>query len=250
VLALLLPAIHLCGLALGIAALMQRARALSLAERNEDLKRVFFWDNLYALVAAFWLGSGLLRAFGGFEKGTDYYLANHSFWGKMLLLAGLLVAEGMLMVTFIRFRIAVKKGQAVALDGKARLLRLHWVEVWAVVGMIVFATLMARGVGVVRTRVGATTGPEAKDAQRLLAGKRTYQARCQTCHQLDGRGLGGKVAADFVGDRSRLEKSDAALTQSIAHGVPGTAMRGFAGELDGEEIQNVLAYVRSAFGAK
>src|SRR5689334_11727247 len=44
---LLLPALHLCALALGVAVLVQRARALASAERNEDLKRVFLWDNLY-----------------------------------------------------------------------------------------------------------------------------------------------------------------------------------------------------------
>lgn len=248
-LAVLLPAVHLCALALGIAALMQRARALSAAQKNEDLKRVFLWDNLYALVAFFWLGSGILRAFGGYEKGTDYYLTNHSFWGKMLLLLLLLVAEGSLMVTFIRFRIAVKKGQPVALDDKPRLLRLHWAEVWCVVGMIVFATLMARGIGVVPKQGAATASAlSASDAERLSTGKRVYQTRCQACHQLDGRGLDGKLGADFVADATRLAKTDTALTLSISRGVPGTLMRGFAEELSAEEIRGVLAYIRHAFG--
>src|SRR5689334_13006151 len=160
-LATILPALHLCALALGIAALMQRARALGSAKRNEDLQRVFLWDNLYGLVAFFWIGSGLLRAFGGFEKGTDYYLTNHSFWGKMLLLAALLAVEGSLMVTFIRWRIAVKKKRNVALDKVPRMLRLHWTELWLVLGMIVFATLMARGIGTVREKTTAAADAAA-----------------------------------------------------------------------------------------
>jgi mono/diheme cytochrome c family protein len=69
------------------------------------------------------------------------------------------------------------------------------------------------------------------------------------CHQADGRGYAGKVAADFVADRSRLAKSDAALAQSIAHGVPGTLMRGFGKELGEGDIRDVLFYIRQSFGA-
>jgi putative membrane protein len=251
---LLLPAIHLCALTLGVAVLMQRAKALALAGRPEDLKRVFFWDNLYALVALFWLGSGLLRAFAGYEKGSDYYLSNHAFWGKMLLLLVLLAHEGVLMVTFVRWRIALRKNQPVSLERKPRLLRLHWAEVWAVVGMVVLATAMARGYGTngkpAATPVSARPGAaEASTLAQLAAGKTTYQSLCLPCHQADGRGYGGKVAADFVTDPTRLAKSDAALARSIAHGVPGTLMRGFAAELGEDEIRNVLSYIRHSFGA-
>jgi putative membrane protein len=250
VLKLALATIHLLSLALGLGALFQRARALSAAEREEHLGRVFFWDNLYGLVAVIWIGSGLLRAFGGFEKGTDYYLSNHSFWGKMLLLLALLGLEGFLAATFVRWRFRVKKKEPVSLETKARLVRFHWVEFWLVLGMIAFATLMARGVGtIVKRQPAAASSAEALELE-METGKAVYFRYCVQCHELDGRGLEGKLAADFVSDRSRLAKPDAVLERSVAHGVPGTAMAGFAGELDASRIRSVVRYVRATFGAK
>jgi putative membrane protein len=250
VLKLALATIHLMSLALGLGALFQRARALSAAEREEDLPRVFLWDNLYALVAMVWLGSGLFRAFGGFEKGSDYYLSNHSFWGKMLLLAILLGHEGVAMVTFIRWRIRLKKKEPISLANKSRLIRIHWAEFWCVVGMIFFATLMARGVGTIVKKPAAGASPAEALALEMKSGEAVYRRYCIQCHQLDGRGLDGKLAADFVADRSRLAKPDAVLEKSVAHGVPKTAMAGFAGELDEDQIRSVVRYVRATFGDK
>ncbi len=242
---LALAAVHLMALALGIGALMQRARALSVAEREEHLKRVLFWDNLYGAVAVVWLGSGVWRAFGGVEKGTDYYLSNHAFWGKLLLLAVLLALEGVAMATFIRWRIRLAKKQPVSLEGKVRLLRIHWAEFWLAIGIILMATLMARGVGVVPEKSAAAPPTEAVALSR---GEGIYRRYCVTCHQPDGRGLDGKLAADFVLDPTRLAKPDAALAASIANGVPGTTMRAFGGELDATGIEQVLLYLRRQFG--
>jgi len=239
VLELVLAAVHLLSLALGVFALSSRSRALARAASNAELGPVFFWDGAYGAVAIAWLGSGLWRAFGGVEKGTDYYLSNHAFWTKMLLLAALLAVEGFLAVTFVRFRLLVKKGETVPLANKARLVRLHHVELWLVLGMIVMATLMARGVGVVKPKTGETRAD-------LEVGERVYRRYCVTCHQVDGRGLDGKLAADFRS--GRLAKPDTALRASVANGVPGTAMAAFRNELDETEIQSVVAYVRATYG--
>jgi putative membrane protein len=242
---LVLAVVHLLSLALGMLALNSRSRALVAAERNEQLKPVFFWDAVYGAVAIAWLGSGLWRAFGGIEKGTDYYLANHAFWTKMLLLAALLAVESVLAVTFVRWRILVKKGETVSLANKARLVRLHHVEVWLVLGMVVMAALMARGVGVVKPKTNGA-GPNVSGVD-LALGESVYRRYCVTCHQVDGRGLDGKLAADFR-TSERLEKSDAALAASVANGVPGTAMAAFRGELGDDEIRSVVAYVRKTYG--
>lgn len=143
----LFAVVHLISLPLGVAALMLRAHALRLAEAPQQLKRVFHWDNLYALVAVFWIGSGLYRAFGGIEKGTAYYLANHAFWTKMLLLLVLLGAESVVMVALVRYRIRLARGQPVTFERKRTLILHHWIELWAIVGMVAVAVLMARGVG-------------------------------------------------------------------------------------------------------
>jgi len=245
---LTLAAVHLMALALGIGALMQRARALAAAEREEQLERVLFWDNLYGLVAVIWLGSGVWRAFGGLEKGTDYYLSNHAFWGKMLLLAALLGLEGVAMVTFVGWRIRLARKQPISLAGKSRLLRIHWAEFWLALGIIAMATLMARGVGVVPRRTAAAA--VAKADAGLERGEALYQRYCVACHQPDGRGLGGKLAADFVGDPARLARPDTELERAVANGVPRTAMRAFGGELDPAQIHDVVLFLRQRFGPR
>jgi putative membrane protein len=244
-----LAAVHLMSLAAGVLALVQRARSLAAAERDEHLKSVFFWDAVYGLVAIVWLGSGLWRAFGGVEKGTDYYLSNHVFWTKMLFLLALLVLEGYLAATFVRWRIHLKKKEPVSLAKKARLVRFHYAEFWLILGMVTMATLMARGVGVVKAKPNAATSRDDDAAAAELAtGERVYRRYCVTCHQFDGRGQNGKLAADFRGDPKRLAKPDAELAGIIANGVPGTAMRGFRSELDDAEVRGVLRYVRTRFG--
>lgn len=244
-LAVALAAVHLLSLVAGVAVLVMRAKALAAVERPEQLKPVFFWDNLYALVALFWLGSGAFRAFGGFEKGTDYYLGNHVFWTKLALLLVLLGAESVALVAFVKARIRLARGEAVSLAKKALLIRLHWVELAAVFGMVLMAVLMARGVGSVAASTASVSG-ESREAL-VARGEAVYRVRCLACHQADGRGAEGKLAADFVGDRSRLAKSDAALARSIEHGVPKTAMIGFGGQLSEEDVRGVIAYLRARF---
>jgi putative membrane protein len=245
-----LAAVHLMSLPLGVLSLTQRARALAAAERDEHLKPVFFWDGAYGLVAIVWLGSGLWRAFGGVEKGGDYYLSNHVFWTKMLLLGILLVLEGYLAVTFVRWRIRLKKNEPVSLAHKARLVRFHYAEFWVIVAMVAMATLMARGIGVVKAapKAPALETVDARAAAELATGERVYRRYCVTCHQFDGRGQNGKLAADFRGDPKRLAKSDTELRTIVAHGVPGTAMRAFGAELDALEVGSVVRYIRARFG--
>lgn len=251
-LATLVAVIHLAMIPLGVALLILRASALAAAERPEQLKRVLLWDNLYAGAALLWVGSGLLRAFAGLEKGSAYYLANHAFWGKMLLLAVVLGAEAVPMVAFIRLRVRMATGQAPSLERKGLLLRMHWVELFAIVGMVVMAVLMSRGIGVVRPRAARTSAVSASSAADLAVarGAHVYQRFCETCHQADGRGINGKLAADFVGDASRLAKTDAQLALSIKNGVPNTAMRAFGPVLDDAQIHDVLAFIRERFAQR
>jgi putative membrane protein len=144
----LVAVIHLVALPLGVAVLFRRAEALAAAQDNTQLKRVFFWDNAYALVALSWIGSGLLRAFAGFDKGTQYYLHNHAFWTKMLLLVLLLGAEFVPMKAFLGYRRQVARGVPVSFAKRRTLIMHHWIELWCMVGMVAMAVLMARGVGV------------------------------------------------------------------------------------------------------
>ncbi|MDX2052948.1 MAG: DUF2214 family protein [Polyangiaceae bacterium] len=236
--------LHLLSLVLGVACLLLRRGALARAREARDLAPVLYWDNWYGLVALVWLGSGLYRAFGGIEKGTDYYLHNHVFWLKLLVLLVLLAVEGVLMVTFIRWRIALAKGRPIDLTRRPRLVTLHHVEFWVIVVVVIAASTMARGIGSVKTPSGVASA----NASAISLGAELYAQHCGACHQADGRGLSGKVAGDFVGDPTRLAKSDAQLLSSIAQGVPGTAMPGFSSRLDKKQQEAVLAYIRATFG--
>jgi putative membrane protein len=241
----LASAIHLGSLAGAVACLFLRLRALEGPFDGPGLKRVFAADNAYGLLAATWIGSGIWRAFGGLEKGTDYYLQNHLFWGKVLLVVATVGLEILPVVTFIGWRVRTGRGEPVDTARVPLLRKIHWAELGAVALVIPLASLMARGVGVPRAALAADP------ASLLLAqGERIYGQRCATCHQADGRGFDGKLAADFAGDKARLAKDDATLLGSIEKGVPGTAMRGFGGELDEAQRRAVLGYIRRRFGGK
>jgi putative membrane protein len=246
---LILAVIHLVSLALGVALLVLRGKSLQQVKEPKDLGRVFMWDNLYGVLALFWIGSGLLRAFAGFEKGTDYYLSNHVFWTKLLFVLLLLGCEVPILAALIRFRVRKAKGQALDLAGLPRLVRLHWFELATVFPVIVAASVMARGVGVVgKTAEGGA--PALAKRGDPAHGAEVYRSACISCHQADGRGAEGKLAADFVTDRTRLLKSDDALVQVILNGVPGTAMVPFSGRLTEADALDVVAYLRAEFAAK
>ncbi|HEY5960413.1 MAG TPA: DUF2214 family protein [Polyangiaceae bacterium] len=144
-----IAALHLVSMVLGVTFLVQRANSLRVAQSAQDLSKVLFWDNLYGLVAIAWLGSGMMRAFSGLEKGSDYYLHNHVFWSKLLFVAVLLASEAPVMVALIRLRVNRARHRDVDVASFRKLVRLHWYELIAVVFAVIAATLMARGVGYV-----------------------------------------------------------------------------------------------------
>lgn len=81
-------------------------------------------------------------------------------------------------------------------------------------------------------------------------GKKVYATFCVACHQLDGKGLNGKLAANFVDDKSRLAKSDEQLLTSITNGFKGNVgqMPPWGPVLKPKARRDVLAYVRKTFG--
>jgi len=110
----LLAAVHLLALGVGLGAVWARGRALQAPLDVPALRRVFYADTWWGIAAVLWIGTGLLRAFGGYEKGAFYYLHNQFFWAKMGLLAA----------------------------------RISFVQAVLVVLMVLAATAMARGYGV------------------------------------------------------------------------------------------------------
>ncbi len=109
---------------------------------------MFYADNWWGLSALLWIGTGLVRAFGGYEKGSFYYLHNRFFWAKMGLLAAILLLEVAPMLSLIRWRAAVARGSAPDTRAASRFARISFVQAVLVVLMVLAATAMARGYGV------------------------------------------------------------------------------------------------------
>jgi putative membrane protein len=142
-----LAAVHLLAFALGFWAVLTRGTALRrLAAGMGDARSVLIADNLWGISAVVLLITGGMRAFGGYEKGTDYYLHQPLFHLKMTLFVLILLLEIAPMVTLIKWRIALGRGAAID-AGRAKLFaRISHIEALLVLLMVVAATGMARGV--------------------------------------------------------------------------------------------------------
>jgi putative membrane protein len=139
--------LHLLGLGIGLGAVWARARALRGPLDTAGLRRVFHADGWWGGAALIWISTGLVRVIGGLEKGTDYYLRNHVFWGKMALLLVILLLEIGPAVTLVRWRSQVARGMQPDTTPAGRFARISYVQAVLVLLMVLAATAMARGVG-------------------------------------------------------------------------------------------------------
>jgi putative membrane protein len=142
--AALLSAIHLLTLALGEAAIFARGRALARPLDDDGWKRLLAADNAWGIAAILWIVSGVLRVFyGGREPG--FYWRNGFFWVKLALFAGVFALELAPMTTFIRVRIARRRGVAIPRFPIDVYRRINAAELGLVATIVVVAAFMARG---------------------------------------------------------------------------------------------------------
>ncbi|KVA12694.1 hypothetical protein WI41_04335 [Burkholderia latens] len=146
----LLAAVHLMAFGVAFAAIAGRNRALRrviASAQAADLPGVFKADAVWGLSALVLIATGLTRAFGGFEKGSAYYLHEPLFHVKMTALVLILLLEIAPMLGLIRWRIDARKQQMPDLDRARTYVRIgHWQALLVMV--IVFAASgMARGIG-------------------------------------------------------------------------------------------------------
>ncbi len=113
----------------------------------DAVRGVLVADNVWGLSALVLLVTGGMRAFGGFEKGTDYYLHQPLFHLKMTLLLLILLLEIVPMIALIKWRMALGKGAVIDPSKAGRLARISHIEALLLILMVVAATGMARGVG-------------------------------------------------------------------------------------------------------
>jgi putative membrane protein len=145
----LFAALHLLGLGVGLGAVWARARALRGPLDPAGLRRVFYADSWWGVAAAIWIGTGLVRVIGGLEKSMDYYLQNHVFWGKMTILLAILVLEAGPMVTLVRWRVQARRGETPDTRLAGRFASISYLQTALVLLMVLAATAMARGIGMV-----------------------------------------------------------------------------------------------------
>jgi putative membrane protein len=104
-------------------------------------------DNFWGVAGLLWIATGLMRAFGGFEKGAAWYLHDPFFHAKLGLVALLLLLEIYPAVTLVRWRLARLRGTAPDTSSARTLCAISRVQA-AIVGVLVFvAAFMARWSG-------------------------------------------------------------------------------------------------------
>ena len=168
---LVLAWLHLLALAVGLAGVWARARALRDSLRDPEdhgaLRRAFIGDSWWGVAAAVWVITGLWRLLAGTEKSTAYYLANHAFYLKMTLFLVILALEVWPMMTLFRWR--TKRAAPNPRDA-GRIEVISYVECVLVVAMVAAAVTMARGYGMPSTGdapaapVGVAAAPVAPTA--------------------------------------------------------------------------------------
>jgi len=143
----IVSALHVLALALGLPSVFLRGRALKGPLDDEGLSRLFAADNAWAMAALLWISTGLVRAFGGLEKGSHFYLTSPLFWVKMALFAATLLLEIWPMITFIRWRLVRRRGGVPHTTRVRHLYVINHVEMGLVVVIVFVASFMARGLG-------------------------------------------------------------------------------------------------------
>lgn len=144
----LLAAIHLLGFGIGLGSIWARALALRAPLDAVGIRRVLAADNWWGVSAILLIGTGLVRAFGGFEKGALYYTHNHYFWTKMGMLGSILLLEIMPMITFIKWRVRLARNETIDATKASAFATTSFIQAVLIVLMMLAATAMARGYGV------------------------------------------------------------------------------------------------------
>jgi len=143
----LLAALHLLAFGLGFWAVLTRGTNFRrLATGVGEARSVLIADNLWGISALILLVTGGMRAFGGYEKGADYYLHQPLFHLKMTFFVLIFLLEVMPMLTLIKWRVALARGTAINTGRATLYARISHLEGLLVLLMVVAASGMARGI--------------------------------------------------------------------------------------------------------
>lgn len=138
--------IHLLTLGLGFASCWMRASALRRLKDESGVNDVLSADNFWGLAALLWILTGLWRAFGGLEKGSEYYFQSTAFLIKMSLFILVFILEMKPMTTLIRWRIMKGKGRPIDISIAPSLARTSYIQLILLIFIVTMAAAMARGI--------------------------------------------------------------------------------------------------------
>jgi putative membrane protein len=141
----IVAALHYLALAIGLPAVFLRGRALKGLLDAQGLRRLFAADAAWGVAAVLWLATGLLRAFGGLEKGSVFYLQSRLFYLKMALFGIVFALEIWPMMTLGRWRSAHRHGMRVDTSQAPLLAHLNHAELALALVIVFVASAMARG---------------------------------------------------------------------------------------------------------
>lgn len=141
-----LAVLHLLALPVGLGGIWARARALRRPLDSDGIRRVFVGDALWGIAAIVWIGTGLVRAFGGFEKGTAYYIGHPMFHAKMGLLGLILLLEIWPMVTLVQWRLRLRRSDRVNTTRARTLALISDIQTALAILMVFAAVALARDI--------------------------------------------------------------------------------------------------------
>lgn len=95
------------------------------------------------------------------------------------------------------------------------------------------------------TKTDAKKPAEPKVA--AIDGKPLYEAKCKSCHALDGKGteaMKKKDVPDLTDKAWQTAHSKAKIIDAVTKGIEGTPMKAFKDKLKAEEIEAIAVYVK------
>jgi putative membrane protein len=142
-----LATLHLLAYGVALGAVLSRGRSLRRLNHTNPskLRDVFVADNFWGIAVAVLLVTGALRAFGGFEKGTFYYLHQPLFHLKMTAFIAIILLEVAPMIALIKWRNAFKNGTPIDTRRAKLYSQISHIEVGLIIVILVAAAGMARG---------------------------------------------------------------------------------------------------------
>lgn len=141
----IIAALHFIGLGLSFTGVSLRIQGIRQALRTKELRGVFLGDNIWGIAGILILVTGLLRAFGGYEKGSSFYLQNSWFHFKLSAFILIVLLEIYPMIQLIKWRISRKTSlqDSEAASDLVVLKRTDWISKIELVLLFVIVFLAA-----------------------------------------------------------------------------------------------------------